>query len=281
MERNLSRSVVNNVNSILSQCFELAEHDGIVRKNQCKVAFYDANKECKKNVREEKRHSLTPQEQKAFLDYIDGHPIFDRWYPLFVVLFGTGCRAGEIFGLQWTDCDFEEKIINVERTLVYFCPDGKCTYDMHDTKTETGYRKIPMLEEVEKMLKVEKKRQEESGIMQPTICGYSNFVFLSSNGKPQTTAGINHAIDRILKYYHEDEIEKAAKEKRNPILIRHFSCHSTRHTFASRICENSNNLKAIQEIMGHANIKTTLNIYADATAEGKRKSMDSLEGKIF
>ena len=74
--------------------------------------------------------------------------------------------------------------------------------------------------------------------------------------------------------------EKAEEEKRQPLLIRHFSVHNLRHTFCTRFCENETNLKVIQEIMGHADIETTMNIYAEATAQKKQESFTRLEGKI-
>ena len=71
------------------------------------------------------------------------------------------------------------------------------------------------------------------------------------------------------------------KEKREPLLIPYFSCHNLRHTFATRFCENETNLKVIQEIMGHKNISTTMDVYAEATEEAKEKSFNNLAGKIF
>ena len=60
----------------------------------------------------------------------------------------------------------------------------------------------------------------------------------------------------------------------------HFSCHHLRHTFCTRFCENETNLKVIQEIMGHADITTTMDIYNEATKDKKMESFAGLEGKI-
>lgn len=57
------------------------------------------------------------------------------------------------------------------------------------------------------------------------------------------------------------------KEKRDPVLLPHFSCHTLRHTFTTRMCEAGVNVKVIQETLGHADVSTTLNIYADVTKE--------------
>ena len=59
-------------------------------------------------------------------------------------------------------------------------------------------------------------------------------------------------------------------------MIPNFSCHIFRHTFASRFCENETNIKVIQEIMGHADVSTTMNIYAEVNQEVTRESLEKL-----
>ena len=83
----------------------------------------------------------------------------------------------------------------------------------------------------------------------------------------------------LLNEYAEETL-RAKQEKRAPQLLPHFSCHNLRHTFCTRFCENEKDLKVIQEIMGHADITTTMNIYNEATKERKVASFVNLEGKI-
>ena len=79
----------------------------------------------------------------------------------------------------------------------------------------------------------------------------------------------------------KEEIEKAEKEDREPLIIPHFSAHHLRHTFCTRLCENESNLKVIQSIMGHSDITTTMDIYAEATQEKKQEIVANLQGKII
>ena len=72
---------------------------------------------------------------------------------------------------------------------------------------------------------------------------------------------------------------KAKKEKRQPVILPHFSCHHLRHTFCTRFCEQETNIKVIQSIMGHANIETTMDIYAEVTDMKKVESMKHLSEK--
>ena len=85
------------------------------------------------------------------------------------------------------------------------------------------------------------------------------------------------------KWCNKEEEQKAQEENREPIIIPHFSCHIFRHTFCTRLCENETNIKVIQEIMGHANISITMDIYAKATEEKKKQALDKLSRnlKIF
>lgn len=59
-------------------------------------------------------------------------------------------------------------------------------------------------------------------------------------------------------------------------MIPRFSCHIFRHTFASRFCENETNIKVIQEVMGHADVSTTMNIYAEANPDVTKSVIEKL-----
>lgn len=73
---------------------------------------------------------------------------------------------------------------------------------------------------------------------------------------------------------------KAKREKRKPVIIPHFSCHHLRHTFCTRFCENETNIKVIQAVMGHANIETTMDIYAEVTDLKKKEAIENLSQKL-
>ena len=90
----------------------------------------------------------------------------------------------------------------------------------------------------------------------------------------------DHTIKRIANSYNADEVVRAKKERRDPIILPNFSCHHLRHTFCTRLCENETNLKVIQSIMGHRNIETTMDIYAEATEEKKQESFENLATKL-
>lgn len=61
------------------------------------------------------------------------------------------------------------------------------------------------------------------------------------------------------------------------MLLPHFSCHNLRHTFTTRMVEAGVNVKVIQDTLGHKDIQTTLNIYADVTKELRKSEFERLD----
>ena len=157
----------------------------------------------------------------------------------------------------------------------------KCERHIMEPKTEAGTRIIPMIDEVLDAFLGEYQIQKCLGFCTEEIDGYSGFVFSTSKGTLYQASAVNQALHRIQVSYNTEETAKAKKEKRDPVLLPEFSCHHLRHTFCTRFCENETNLKVIQDIMGHADIQTTMDIYAEVTEEKKQDVVNSLQGKII
>ena len=77
-----------------------------------------------------------------------------------------------------------------------------------------------------------------------------------------------------------EELKLAEEDQRSPLLLPHFSVHSLRHTFCTRMFEVESNHKAIQTIMGHAEISTTLDIYTHITEDTLKNSVQNMSAKI-
>ncbi len=279
--RGLSFNTIEVIQNVLNQVFTLAVDDDYIRKNPAISALG----ECKKshNYQRPKRHALTIPEQRAFVEYIRSHPMYSHWLPLFTFFLGTGCRVSEVISLRWEDVDLEEGIIDINHGITYYQRESKeCSFQISEnTKTAAGTRIIPMLSDVRQALLDEKKFQEDVGITcNVTYNGYTDFIFLNRFGNVHNPQTINRTIKRIVLSYNIEEMEKAEKEKREPLILPNFSCHNLRHTFATRYCENESNIKVIQEILGHKDIATTMDVYAEATKDAKKKSFTDLDGKI-
>lgn len=279
LEKKFKPNSMEIINTILHPVFTMAVRDGYIRTNPSDGVMAEMKKS--HNWEKPKRHALTEEQQAKFIDFVANSDTYSHWLPLMTVFLGTGCRVGEIIGLTWDDCDFAEGIISINHNLIYRQQDdGKCEMHITTPKTESGKRIVPMFEAVRKALLQEKKQQMKQGFNSTIIDGYSGFIFTNRCGYVHNPQTINRAIKRIYMACNEQEKIQAKKEHRQPILIPHFSVHNLRHTFCTRFCENETDLKIIQEIMGHSDITTTMNIYNEATKERKQESFARLEGKI-
>ena len=96
-------------------------------------------------------------------------------------------------------------------------------------------------------------------------------------GDVQHQGTLNKAIRRIIRDCNDEVL---LKEEKDPVLLPPFSCHSLRHTFATRLCESGINVKVIQDVLGHADISTTANIYSHLEYGAKVKSANKIAEKL-
>ena len=143
-------------------------------------------------------------------------------------------------------------------------------------KTDAGIRTIPMLDVVFDAFEMIREEQDESGTFDVELDGMRGFIFVNRYGSVQTPQSVNRTIKRIICSHNSEEVVNAKREQREPVILPDFSCHHLRHTFCTRLCEHETNLKVIQDIMGHRNIETTMDIYAEATDQKKQESFNNL-----
>lgn len=274
-ERNLKIATIDNVHTVLHQVLQLAVEDDYLRSNPSDNAL----KELKQahNMDTEKKRALTIEEQQVFMDFLESSRQYNHWKPIFAVMLGTGLRVGEVTGLRWEDLDFENKTISVNHTLVYYNhKENGCYFNVHTPKTKAGSRIVPMTQSVEEAFEQERNYQKALGIScQVQLDGYSNFVFVNRFGNVQHQGTLNKALRRIIRDCNDEILEKA--KGASVTLLPRFSCHNLRHTFATRMCEAGVNMKVVQDVLGHADIGTTMNIYTDATKELNQREMGMFE----
>ena len=273
-ERALKVSTIDSIHTVLHQVLDMAVDDAYLRNNPSDNVL----KELKQahNFDTEKRKALTVAEQELFLDFLRRNHQYNHWYPVFAVMIGTGLRVGEVTGLRWCDIDLKENLIDVNHTLVYYNhAENGCYFNINTPKTKAGVRNVPMLEFVKQAFIEERKYQMANGIRcSVKIDGYTDFIFVNRFGAAQHQGTLNKALRRIIRDCNDEVLER---NEENPVLLPRFSCHSLRHTFTTRMCEAGVNIKVIQDALGHSDISTTLNIYADVTKELKKKEFEGLE----
>ena len=100
-------STIKGLNTRLKPCLAEAEKQGYIQKNYCKMVTLPKDNSTKEIK------VLTPSQQKLFIEAIKGHNL----EVLFLVALGTGLRLGELLGLKWSDIDFTNGTLTVNRTL--------------------------------------------------------------------------------------------------------------------------------------------------------------------
>ena len=274
-ERGLQASTIDSIHTVLHQVFDLAVDDGYIRSNPSERVLKELKQaHC---FQTEKRKALTVAEQELFLDYLRNTPHYRHWYPIFAVMLGTGLRVGEATGLRWCDIDLDEELIDVNHTLVYYChgPQKGCSFNVNTPKTKAGERVVPMLGFVKEAFLEERENQKETGIScNASVDGYTDFIFVNRYGDTQHLGTLNKAIRRIIRDCNDAQFEKSENPE---VLLPHFSCHTLRHTFTTRMCEAGVNIKVIQDALGHADVSTTLGIYADVTKDLRKDEFAGLD----
>lgn len=277
-ERGLQASTIDSIHTVLHQVLDMAVDDSYIRNNPSNNVL----KELKQShvFKTEKRKALTRPQQELLLDFLQHNHTYNHWYPIFAVMLGTGLRVGEATGLRWCDVDLDKGMVDVNHTLVYYCHRNEvekngCYFNVNTPKTETSTRQIPMMNFVKEAFLKEKEYQETLGVeCKATVDGYTDFIFVNRFGNVQHQGTLNKAIRRIIRDCNDEVLMKGEDD---PVLLPHFSCHTLRHTFTTRMCEAGVNVKVIQDTLGHADIATTLNIYADVTKELKQTEFIGLD----
>ena len=273
-ERHVQINTIDCIHTVLHQVLELGVEDDYLRYNPSDNALKELKKA--RNFEVTKRRALTVPEQELFEAYLCKQGQYHRWYPIFIIMLWTGMRVGEVTGLRWCDIDLEDDTISVNHTLVYYDKrnDERCTFAINTPKTAAGERIIPMLPKVKEAFLMEKQYQEECGLeSRAVVDGYRDFIFINRFGNVQHQGTLNKALSRIVRDCNFEILDKP--HKKDTVILPKFSNHSLRHTFTTRMCEAGVNLKVMQEILGHADAETTMDIYAEATKELKKSEMDS------
>jgi len=233
-----SNSVIGKIYGIVNNTFKRA-----VRKNIISYNILDDKIEfCKpKSVKKDKVvHGFTVDEQQKFLKALKEDTSYKYHYHFLLSLY-TGMRMGEINALDIDDIDFENKMIHVRRTL---------TKDKNDitimgtyAKTKNGVRDIIMDDQVEYIIKQYLKHEY--------VPNKENLLFYNiKKGCYYTTGQINMVFKRFCEHY-------------NIGIGYNVNQHMLRHTFATRCIESGMPANVLSKIMGHADIRTTLEIYCD------------------
>lgn len=256
-EKGVAFNTIRNDKRSLNAAFYSAIQNDCVRKNPFDFPITDVLEDDT-----EPKEPLTPEQEESLLSFVQSDSVYCKYYDEIVILLGTGLRISELCGLTTADVDFEGRTINVDHQLLRCKEKG---YYISTPKTKSGIRQIHMSEKVyQAFLRV---RDNRNGANPTVVEGYTDFLFLKRDGYPKTGDNYVGMFRNLAKKYnkrHETPLPKA------------FTAHVLRHTFCTNLANAGINPKALQYIMGHANITMTLNYYAHATFDSARAEMKRL-----
>ena len=173
-----------------------------------------------------------PKEKRSAASLSDEEIIkksYDIWlFPYIAIM--TGMRKGEILALQWKDVDFKNDIINVSKSVYH---DGDKPY-IKEPKTDAGKRTVPLLKPLKEVLLNIKNKK-------------NNDYIISLDG--ETPLRKKRFITLYKKFKEKTGIQCTA--------------HQLRHSFATMAFECGVPVKSVQEILGHKQLSTTMDIYTD------------------
>lgn len=254
-EKGFAYQTINNYKRSLIAIFYTAIERDYVRKNP----FIFKTSDVIENDTEEKI-ALTDKQAETLLQFLQTDCTYQKHFHAVTVLLNTGLRISELCGLTMNDIDFANGFISVNHQLIF----DKGEYRTEKPKTDCGVRKVPMNESVSKALKDEINSREN---VQPvTVDGYTGFVFLNKKGLPMYGAAYSVDFGNMIKKYNKHHKQKLPK----------ISPHTLRHTFCTNMANKNMPPKALQYIMGHKDITTTLGYYAHGSAESAKIAMESL-----
>lgn len=196
------------------------------------------------------------------------------------LLIFTGCRRGEIMGLQWSDIDFKNNLINIKRTLLY----SKDRGIYQDTpKTEQSKRSISVPSKVIELLRTYKKEYNTKRLALGTAWTDTGFILVQENGKPMHPDTLTDYCSSFrTKYNNIIEKENKDRPKTNKLpLLPHINPHAFRHSQASMLILSGLDCATVSKRLGHANISTTTNIYTHILHEADKKASDKLENILL
>lgn len=182
---------------------------------------------------------LRENEVTQFLINCRGH----RLETLFKIAFTTGMRKGEILGLKWTDIDWEEKTIRVQRQLQRIPGQG---LTLVHPKTSSSTRTIYIGQDSISALRKHSERQYIEQQLAGDKWQDNGLVFPSRVGTP----------------YDQGALDKEFKELLKQANLRDIRFHDIRHTTTTLLLKQGVQINVVQAMLGHEDISTTLRVYS-------------------
>jgi integrase len=248
-----SPRTVNHCRAVLRNALNHAMRHGVVGRNVASLAGAP-------HVPEREFHALTPESARSILAAVRG----DRLEALFTVALACGLRQSEALGLRWTDVDFDSSNLTIQRTLQRVNRE----FQFFEPKTKRSRRTIVLPTPVLTALREHRSRQIEERLrVGPAWEGekWGGLVFSDEIGCPLSGFHVTKRFRRLLGLAGLPTMRY----------------HDLRHGAASLMAAQGVPVRVAMEILGHAQISTTMNIYAHVAPELQKEAAERLAQALW
>lgn len=246
--KGLSPKTIKNVHGVLHKSLQQAVANGYIRLNPADSCVLP-------RAERKELKPLDEQQITTFLQAIRGHRLED----LFTVVLFTGMREGEALGLLWDCVDLNAGTITINKQLQKDFSKGS-QYHLVATKNSKS-RTITVAPFVVNTLRKVKLRQLENKIQLGGCWQDSGFVFTDELGRHLNRSTVYNAFKKVM-------VQIGSPETR---------FHDLRHSYAVASIRSGDDIKTVQENLGHATAAFTLDVYGHVTEQMKKESAARME----
>lgn len=246
--RPLSAKTVRNVHGVLHKALEQAVQVGYIRSNPANAC--KPPRAAKAEIR-----PLDADQVSAFLKSLQGHP---HEYLYQVTMF-TGLRQGEVLGLTWDCLDMERGTLLVKQQLRREQKKGGKYY--FSLTKNNKIRVLTLAPSVVRLFRLQKIRQNGMRAKAGELWQETNLIFTNEMGDRLSYRTVYDCFKRVM-------VKIGAPSTR---------FHDLRHTYAVMAIQSGDDIKTVQENLGHATAAFTLDVYGHVTAQMKQASADRME----
>lgn len=234
-----SKSSITHTRSFINAAFKRAIKYGLLQMNPNTNTEIPAVKQTKiaKAVPQEEIHKLLEIAKTT------------RYYPLLYTIISTGMRHGEALGLKWSDFDWQEKSVTLERAVILV----KHRVAVSGLKTSNSARTVYLHDHLVEVLQEHRKQQETLRQITPDW-EHEDWVFCTQTGRPLS----------------QNNIRKVFKGMLVQAGLPNYRIHDLRHSFITYLIHKGLDPKTVSSIAGHADTRMTLDIYTQ-TQEGRKR----------
>jgi integrase len=196
---------------------------------------------------------------RQIAECLDAEPI--KWRTIVHLLMLSGCRRGEILGLQWQNIDLQAGILRIRNNLQYSKERG-----LYDESTKSGKaRTVKIQPETVVLLKQYKAWQSSERLKNGDRWILSDYVFTREAGGAMHPDSITDWLDKFGKRHN----------------LPHINPHAFRHTYASILISQGIDIATISKTLGHEKVSTTTDFYAQLMEEASEKASETIVGVIL